>query len=61
MKQIKELIVSPQVVNDILIVASDDGDIITLNANTGNPHQIIGIGEKITSGVSIVEIEEGWN
>jgi outer membrane protein assembly factor BamB len=54
----KRINVSPQVVNDILIVASDDGDIITLNANTGNPHQIIGIGEKITSGVSIIEIEE---
>ncbi len=54
----KRINVSPQIVNDILIVASDDGDIITLNANNGNPHQIIGIGEKITSGVSIVEIEE---
>ena len=54
----KRINVSPQIVNDILIVASDDGDIITLNANNGNPHQIIGIGEKITSGVSIIEIEE---
>ncbi len=54
----KKINVSPQVVNDILIVASDDGDLITLNANTGNPYQIIGIGEKITSGVSIIEIEE---
>jgi len=57
----KGINVSPQIVNDILIVASDDGDIITLNANTGNPHQIIGIGEKITSGVSIIEIEEAGN
>ncbi|HEY6435669.1 MAG TPA: PQQ-binding-like beta-propeller repeat protein, partial [Ignavibacteriaceae bacterium] len=54
----KKINVSPQVVNDIIIVASDDGDIITLNANTGNPYQIIGIGEIITSGVSIIEIEE---
>jgi outer membrane protein assembly factor BamB len=54
----KRINVSPQIVNDILVIASDDGDIITLNANTGNPHQIIGIGEKITSGVSIIEIEE---
>jgi len=54
----KRINVSPQIVNDILVVASDDGDIITLNANTGNPHQIIGIGEKIISGVSIIEIEE---
>jgi outer membrane protein assembly factor BamB len=44
--------------NDLLVIASDDGDIITLNSNNGNPHQIIGIGERITSGVSIVEIDE---
>ena len=54
----KRINVSPQVVNDILIVASDDGDIIPLNANTGNSYQIIGMGEKITSGVSIIEIDE---
>jgi outer membrane protein assembly factor BamB len=41
------------------VVASEDGDIFTLNANTGDPYQIIGIGEKITSGVSIIEIDEG--
>lgn len=44
--------------NDLLVIASDDGDIITLNSNTGDPHQIIGIGKRITSGVSIVEIDE---
>lgn len=45
--------------NDFLVIASDDGDIITLNSNTGDPHQIIGIGERITSGVSIIDIDEG--
>ncbi len=49
----------PIIDNDILLVASEDGDIITLNINTGNPYQIIGIGEKITSGASIVEFDVG--
>jgi len=52
---------SPIIVNDILILTSDDGDIITLNANTGIPLQIIGVGEKMTSGVSIIGIEEDGN
>jgi len=39
-------------------VSTVDGDILTLNANTGNPYQTIGIGEKITSGISITEIDE---
>ena len=49
----------PIIDNDILLVASEDGDIITLNINTGDPYQIIGIGEKITLGVSIVEFDVG--
>jgi outer membrane protein assembly factor BamB len=49
---------SPIISSDLLIVASEDGDIITLNAKTGDPHQIISIGEKITSGVSLIEIDE---
>jgi len=55
----KRLSGSPSVYKDLLVVASEDGDIFTLNANTGDPYQIIGIGEKITSGVSIIEIDEG--
>jgi len=51
----------PIIENDILLVASVDGDIITLNINTGNPFQIIGIGEKITSGVSIIELDVNGN
>jgi outer membrane protein assembly factor BamB len=55
----KRLSGTPSVYKDLLVVASEDGDIFTLNANTGDPYQIIGIGEKITSGVSIIEIDEG--
>ena len=57
----KRINISPLVDNGIFVVTSDDGDIITLNANTGDPFQIIGIGEKITSGVSIIEIDEAGN
>jgi outer membrane protein assembly factor BamB len=52
---------SPLIANDLLVVTSDDGDIITLNSNTGNPHQLIGIGERISSGISVIEISEGEN
>ncbi len=44
-----------------MVLNSDDGDIITLNSNTGNPHQIIGIGERISSGISVIDIEEKGN
>ena len=57
-----ERILSPPLIeNDLLVLASDDGDIITLNSNTGNPHQIIGIGERISSGISVIDIEERGN
>ncbi|MCU0405943.1 MAG: PQQ-binding-like beta-propeller repeat protein [Ignavibacteriaceae bacterium] len=49
----------PALEKDLLVVTSDDGDIITINIKTGNPYQIIGIGEKITTGVSLIDIEEG--
>jgi len=54
----ERIIAYPLIADDLLVVASDDGDIITLNASTGNPHQIIGIGERISSGISIIEIDE---
>jgi outer membrane protein assembly factor BamB len=57
----KRINISPLVDNDKLVVASDDGDIITVDAKTGDPFQIIGIGEKISSGVSIIEIDEAGN
>jgi len=57
-----ERILSPPLIeDDLLVLASDDGDIITLNSSTGNPHQIIGIGERISSGISVIEISEGEN
>ena len=57
-----ERILSPPLIeNDLLVLASDDGDIITLNSNTGNPHQIIGIGERISSGISVIDTEERGN
>jgi hypothetical protein len=57
-----ERILNPPIIeNDLLVLASDDGDIITLNSNTGNPHQIIGIGERISSGISVIDIEERGN
>lgn len=57
----KRINISPMIVNDILILTTDDGDIITFNAKTGNPLQIIGVGEKITSGVSFIELVEAGN
>ncbi len=57
----KRISCPPLLSNDLLAVASDDGDILTFDANTGNPHQTIGIGEKISSGISLVEIEDQGN
>jgi hypothetical protein len=45
--------------NDLIVTVSDDGDIITINSKTGNHHQIIGLGERITTGVSVIDIDEG--
>ena len=57
-----ERILSPPLIeNDLIVLASDDGDIITLNSNTGNPHQIIGIGERISSGISVIDNTEEGN
>jgi outer membrane protein assembly factor BamB len=49
----------PLIADDLLVVASDDGDIITINATKGSPQQIIGIGERIASGISIIDMTEG--
>lgn len=54
-----ERINSPPIIeNDLLVLASDDGDIITLNSNNGSAHQIIGIGEEITSGISVIDVQD---
>jgi outer membrane protein assembly factor BamB len=57
----ERIINSSVIENDLLVLNSDDGDIITLNSNTGTPHQIIGIGERISSGISVINIEERGN
>ncbi len=54
----EKLYKAPFLENDLLIVASDDGDIITINSNTGIPHQSIGIGERITTDIVVIDIEE---
>ncbi|MBE0572360.1 MAG: PQQ-binding-like beta-propeller repeat protein [Ignavibacteriaceae bacterium] len=54
-----ERINSPPIIeNDLLVLASDDGDIITLNSNNGSANQIIGIGEEITSGISVIDVQD---
>jgi outer membrane protein assembly factor BamB len=53
----KKISIPPLIENELLVVASDDGEIITLNAKTGTSYQIIGIGEKITSGIAFSNIE----
>jgi outer membrane protein assembly factor BamB len=55
------ILIPPVIEDDLLILASDDGDIITLNLNTGNPHQIIGTGERISSGISVIDITGNEN
>lgn len=48
----------PLVENDLLVAATFEGDLITLNAITGNPYQVIGIGESITSNILLIDIEQ---
>lgn len=57
----KRISIPPFLADELLVVASSDGDILTFNANTGSPHQTIGISEKITSGISLAEIEDKGN
>jgi outer membrane protein assembly factor BamB len=55
----EKLVIPPVLEKDLFVVTSDDGDLITINVDTGNPYQIIGIGERITTAVSLIDIEEG--
>jgi hypothetical protein len=48
---------SPKVEKDLVVVATNEGDLFTINANTGNLFQVIGIGETITSDIALVDIE----
>jgi len=57
---LNEQIFNPPVVEkDLIFIATEDGDIISLNANTGDTYQVIGIGEPITSGLIIFDVESG--
>ncbi len=49
---------SPIIEKDLLVIATNEGDLLTLNANTGNLVQVIGIGESITSEAVVINIEE---
>ena len=49
---------SPLIEKDLLIAATNEGDLLTLNSNTGNLIQVIGIGETITSEICVVDIKE---
>jgi outer membrane protein assembly factor BamB len=48
---------SPIISEDLLIAATTDGDVLTINSNTGPPAQTIGIGESIT-GNAVADIGE---
>ncbi|MBT8380965.1 MAG: PQQ-binding-like beta-propeller repeat protein [Ignavibacteriaceae bacterium] len=49
---------SPIIEGDLLAVATNEGDLQTLNANTGSLVQVIGIGETISSEICIVDNKE---
>ncbi len=58
----KETIVSRPVVNEnILAAATLQGDLISLNAKTGEMIQVIGIGEPLTSQLVTTEVEYNGN
>jgi outer membrane protein assembly factor BamB len=48
---------SPLIEKDLIVVATNEGDLFTINKNTGNLYQVIGIGETITSDIALVDIE----
>ena len=54
----KRIAALPKIENDLLVISTMDGDIYTINLNTGNPYQTIGIGERITSGLTIIDVDE---
>jgi len=48
---------SPITSEDLLIAATADGDILTLNVNSGPPTKVIGIGENLAA-FTVVDLEE---
>lgn len=47
----------PIIEKDLVVAATNEGDLFTININTGNLFQVIGIGETITSDIALVDIE----
>lgn len=57
----KRISTPPLLTNGLLVIASDDGDILTYDVSTGNQNQTIGIGEKISSDISLLNIDDHGN
>ena len=49
---------SQKIEKDLIAAATNEGDLLTLNANTGTLVQVIGIGESITSEICVADIKE---
>jgi hypothetical protein len=49
---------SPVIENDLILTATNEGDLLSLNANTGSLVHVIGIGETITSEICIFDVED---
>jgi len=47
----------PIIENEMIIAATNEGDLFILNVNTGNIIQEIGIGENITSNIVLTDVE----
>lgn len=47
----------PIIENEMIIAATNEGDLFILNVNTGNIIQVIGIGENITSNIVLTDVE----
>jgi outer membrane protein assembly factor BamB len=58
-KQQEKIISTPLIENDIAVVSTVEGDILTLNSNTGELAQVIGIGESITSNIKLIDFDGG--
>lgn len=50
-----KILSSPLIEKDLLVIATADGDVSTLNVDKGPPAQVIGIGENIT-GIAVADI-----
>ena len=48
---------NPIIEKDLAIAATNEGELFTININTGDLFQVIGIGETITSDIALVDIE----